>query len=101
MEVATVAPIQTNDDRIVQAATEEAVNTVPNATTPPPIDQVLVNTPVFNVRDAAELLGDLAGTAVAGSKTDRVANKRKTTMSSPALSTPTTRRNRRRIQERS
>jgi hypothetical protein len=102
VEATTVAPIGTNNDRIIQAATGYLIDTTPQATTPPPIDQVLVDTPVtFNDREAAEILGDLADTAIEGLKMEKLTNKRKTTTSSPALSTPTTGQTRRRIQERS
>jgi hypothetical protein len=49
MEETAVATIEINDDRIIQAANEDLVDTTPEATTPPPIDQVLVYTPLFNV----------------------------------------------------
>jgi hypothetical protein len=91
-----------NDNRIVQAAVEASVDATPRATTPPPtIDQVLVDTPVLNEREEAEALGELAFTTIKVSKTEKVTNKRKATASSPALSTPTTRRSCRQVQEHS
>jgi hypothetical protein len=84
------------------AATEDtAVDTTPQVTTPPLIDQTLVNMPVFIVRDAAEALGDLAYTMIAGTKTAKITNKQKVTTSSPAALTRTTQRNQRQVQERS
>jgi hypothetical protein len=75
------------------------VETKPRATTPLPINQVLVDTPVFNVCDAAEVLGDLTDTTIAGTKTAKITNKLKATTSSPTTLTPTTRINQRQIQE--
>jgi hypothetical protein len=100
----TVVERNINDNRIVQAAVEASVDTTPRATTPPQtIHRILADMTAPNEREAAEALVELAATTIEGSKTNKDSKKRKltTTTYSPAMSTPKTQQNRRRIQEHS
>jgi hypothetical protein len=88
----TTASVPGSLEQILQSAKGDTVYSRQRATTPTSIDRILVDTPTFNDRDAAEALGKLASPTTTelatGTRTTQIGNKRKAHATIPATSTP-------------